>query len=133
MVNIDKKQEYLIKLQSFEQQANQLGEQFQAVEQQINELDKLKEDLNGLKNSAEKEVYTDFGKGIFVKAKLDKEDLLVDVGDKVFVPKSFEDISETIDVQKKKFEEVKDNIGKNIEEINKKVNELINSEHLNEK
>ncbi|MBS3092012.1 prefoldin subunit alpha [Candidatus Pacearchaeota archaeon] len=118
-------QEYLLKLQMLEQQANQFGEQLNVINQQINELNLLKSNLLHLNKSKEKEIYSEFGKGIFIKAKLDSKDFLVDVGNKIYVPKNFNEINKIIDEQIDKFEEIKPEIAKRVEQINKQLNGLI--------
>ena len=122
---MDSKQEYLMKLQVLEQEANQMGEQLKLVEQQINELDILKVNLEKLEKAGEEEIFAELGKGIFVKAKLKKSDLLIDVGSKVLVPKSYNQIKEVIKEQTSKSEQVRVEVGKRIEQINNELNRLI--------
>ncbi|MEA3329784.1 MAG: hypothetical protein U9Q06_03490, partial [Nanoarchaeota archaeon] len=85
-------QKYLMKLQGLEGEANHLGEQLKVIDQQISEMNLLKENLNHLEKSGESEMFAELGKGIFIKATLKKSGLLVDVGNKVFVHKSVKDI-----------------------------------------
>ena len=122
---MDSKQEYLMKLQVLEQEANQMGEQLKLVEQQINELDILKVNLEKLEKAGEEEIFAELGKGIFVKAKLKKSDLLIDVGSKVLVPKSYNQIKDVIKNQTSKSEQVRVEVGKRIEQINTELNRLI--------
>ena len=86
-------EQYLLNLQMLEEQANQFEEQLKLIDQQISELNKLKEDLAAFEKSNEKEMFAEFGKGIFVKATVDKKEFLVDVGEKIFVKKISEEIS----------------------------------------
>jgi prefoldin alpha subunit len=118
-------QEYFIKLQTLEQEANYLGEQLKVIDEQIGEMNQLKNDLKTLKNSSEQEIFADLGQGIFVKAKLEKSDFLVDVGNKVFVPKNHEEINQVVDDQIGKFNEVKEQASSRISEINQDLNKLI--------
>ena len=111
-----------------EQQANQFGEQLNVINQQINELNSLKSNLSHLDKSKEKEIYSEFGKGIFIKAKLDSKDFLVDVGNKIYIPKNFNEISRIIEEQIKKFGQIKPEIAKRVEQINKQLNNLIEEE-----
>ena len=118
-------QEYLLKLQMLEQQANQFGEQLNVINQQIDELNLLKNNLLHLDKSKEKEIYSEFGKGIFIKAKLDSKDFLVDVGNKIYIPKNFKEISKIINEQIDKFEQIKPEISKRVEQINRQLDTLI--------
>ena len=119
-------QEYLIKLQMLEQEASQYGEQLQLIDKQIIELDKLKEDIENLSSSKEKEMFSEIGKGIYVKGELNNSQMLVDVGNKVLVPKTGKEIKTIVDSQSKKFVEVKEEIARKIDEINQEVDNLIN-------
>jgi len=119
-------QEYLLKLQLLEQQANQFGEQLKIIAQQIDELNSLKENMSRLETTKEKEIYAEIGKGIFMKAQMDKKELLIDVGNKVYVPKTFNDIKEIIDSQIEKFNDVKKEIADRIDEINKELDDIVN-------
>ena len=121
-----KQEEYLLNLQMLEEQANQFEEQLKLIDQQISELNKLKEDLAAFEKSNEKEMFAEFGKGIFVKATVDKKEFLVDVGEKIFVKKSSKEISEIINQQIKKFESIKPEISKRVETINLHLDHLVN-------
>ena len=112
-------QEYLIRLQLLEQQANQFGEQLKVIDKQIEELNVLKENVEKLSDSEENEMFSELGKGIYVKGQLNKDNMLVDVGNKILVPKTSEEISSIVNKQIKKFDEVKDEIGEQVNQVNK--------------
>ena len=120
-------QEYLIKLQMLEQQTAQFGEQLQMIDKQVIELDKLKENISRLENTKESEMFSEIGKGIYVKGLLKKPEMMVDVGNKVLVPKTGKEILGIVDSQVKKFADVKKEISLKVDEINKEVDGLINS------
>jgi prefoldin alpha subunit len=129
-------QEYLIKLQMLEQEANQYGEQIVMIDQQINELKILENNITKFEESEKEEIYSEFGKGIYFKAKLDKKEFLVDVGSKILVPKTIVEIKGIIDEQIKKFESIKPEIEDRIQEINSELDKIIGearSEETNEK
>jgi prefoldin alpha subunit len=120
-------QEYFIKLQTLEAEANQLGEQLKIIDQQVREMNNLKENVEVIGNSKDEEIFAELGKGIFIKAKLQGGDFLVDVGEKVFVPKNLKEINSVIDDQIGKFSNLKDEISHRIEEINNELNLIIES------
>ena len=122
---MDAKQEYMMKLQVLEQEANQLGEQINLIEQQITELGLLKVNLERLEKAGEEEIFAELGKGIFLKAQLKKSNLLIDVGSKVLVPKSYSEVKDVIKDQSSKFAQVKVQVGKRIEQINAELNRII--------
>ena len=82
------KQEEILKLQILENQVNQYEEQLKIIEQQIGELDLIKKDLEYLENTKENEIFSEFGKGIYIKSVVKKE-IMVDVGSKILIPKTF--------------------------------------------
>lgn len=127
------KQEYLMKLQMLEQEAAQFGEQLKIIDQQIKELGVLKNNLNLLNKQGEAETYSEFGKGIFIKTKLQKGDLLVDVGSKVMVPKKPKEVSKIVDDQVEKFNQAKKEIEKKIQELNKQVDVVVKNAKAPEK
>tara|TARA_Y100000310_G_C20445724_1_gene698308 strand:- start:101 stop:547 length:447 start_codon:yes stop_codon:yes gene_type:complete len=118
-------QEYLIKLQMLEQQTAQFGEQLQLIDKQVVELDRLKENVERLEGSKKSEMFSEVGKGIYVKGKLESPEMMVDVGNKVLVPKTGKEIRGIVDSQIKKFADVKVEISKKVEEINQEVDSLI--------
>lgn len=126
-------QEYLIKLQMLEQQASQFGEQLKLIDKQIVELQTLKENMTSLEKSDENEMFSEIGKGIYVKGQLDKGKMLVDVGNKILVPKTSKEISIIVNEQIKKFDEVKSEIGKHVDQVNKDLDDMIQEAHKEEK
>ena len=119
-----KQQELMFKLAMFEQQIKQLQEQSQVVEQAIIETSSLNLGLDDLKEGKNKEIMASIGKGIFIKARLDSEDLLVDIGSKNFVKKSIPETQELIQEQIEKLDVVKVEIEERLEEINSEVTEM---------
>lgn len=111
-------EELFFKLSMLEQQMQQLQQQLQAVDQAIMELTQLNSGLDDLVGSKGKEMLAPIGKGIFTKTKLDSEELIVDIGEKTFVKKSISETKDLIGKQLGKLEEIKKELGKNLEEIN---------------
>ncbi|MAG07419.1 hypothetical protein CMI46_01225 [Candidatus Pacearchaeota archaeon] len=118
-------QEYFMKLQGLEYEANQLGEQLKIIEQQKQEMGNLKDSIDNLEKSGKSEIFSELGKGIFIKSNLQESDLLVDVGNKVFVPKNFNDVRKIVDEQVGKFEMVQGEISNRIKDINEELNNFI--------
>tara|TARA_Y100000031_G_C8199439_1_gene375459 strand:+ start:988 stop:1392 length:405 start_codon:yes stop_codon:yes gene_type:complete len=125
--NQQEQQEILFKLSMFEQQVQQLQQQLQAVEQGIVELNSLSLGLDGLDGKKGKEILAPIGKGIFAKAKLLSEELIVNIGDKTFVKKNISETKKIIEKQIEKLEEVKKELDKNLENVNGELRGLIKS------
>ena len=105
---LDKKQqEIFFKLSMFEQQIQALQQQLQAVEEGAIDLQTLNFGLDDLKGGTGKEILAPMGRGIFVKAKLLSEDLIVDVGGRNFVGKSIDETKKIIEEQMEKLDKVK--------------------------
>jgi len=119
------KEEVLLQLAMFEQQINQLEQQMQIIEQNALELRNLKESLEELDKSKEKEIYANLGKNIFIKAEIKDKKLLVDVGNKTFVKKSAEETLKLIEEQIEKLKEAKNNVLNKMQEIQQQAEEAI--------
>jgi len=88
-------QELMIKFQMFEQQIRAIQEQLQIIEQTIIELKDLNSRMDDLVGKEGQEIMASIGKGIFARAKLISEDLLVDIGGKNYVKKSIPETKKT--------------------------------------
>jgi prefoldin alpha subunit len=124
---MENQEELMYELSMFEQQIRQLQQQLQAVSQAILEIGKLNLGLSDVVGSKDKEILAPLGKGIFAKAKLISEDLIVDIGDGNLVKKSVPDTKKIIEKQIKKLEEVQKELEENIEKINQEVAKKISS------
>ena len=122
---MDNQQEMMFKLQMFEQQMQQIQQQMQAVEQAITDMHSLNFGLDELVGKKDKEIIASIGKGIFAKAKLISEDLIVDVGGKNFVTKSIPQTKELIGSQIGKLSEVQKELSKNLEQVGGEFNNMI--------
>ncbi len=118
-------QEIVLKLSLYEQQIKQLEQQLQAVEKTISEMLSLKKGLDELKGNIGKEIFAPLGKGIFVKAKVISEELIVDIGWKNFVKKSIPETKELIESQIKKLEDAKTELSKSMEALGREVEKII--------
>lgn len=118
-------QELIFKLSIFEQQIRQLQQQINAVDEGIIELGELDFGMDELKKSKGKEILAPVGRGIFIKAKVESEELTVDIGQKTFVKKSVSDTQETIRKQIEKLKEVREELNKNLEEIGREAEKMM--------
>ncbi len=74
-------QELMFKFQMFEQQIRAIQQQLQAVEQAIAEMGSLNLGMDELIGKKDNEILAPVGRGIYAKAKLISEELLVDIGE----------------------------------------------------
>lgn len=125
--NSEEEQQLMYKLQLYEQQINQLRQQREAIEQAVEEISNLNVGLDSLKGAKDKEILAQVGKGIFAKAKLISEDLVVNVGNKNFVKKSISETKNIIDNQVNELNRLKKDLGESEEKVNAELQELMNS------
>ena len=118
-------QELLYRLSVFEQHIKQLHQQLQLIEKNILDLNSLDFGIDEIKGSVGKEILGQLGRGIFVKANIISEDLIVDVGNKNFVKKSISDTKKIIKEQIKKLHQIEKELKDKLEEINEEMTELV--------
>lgn len=121
----EEQQKLMFKLSIFEQQMQQLQQQLQAIEQGIVEMNSLNIGLDELVGSKGKEIFTPIGKGIFAKANLLSEDLIVGIGGKNFVKKNIPETKKIIEGQIKELEDVKKDLEKSMDQLNHEFIKLI--------
>lgn len=118
-------QELIRRFQIFEQQIMQIQEQLQLVEGGIAELKNLDNGLSELVGKTGEEIRAQVGRGIFVKAKLLSEELIVDVGEKKFITKTIPETKVVLVEQIEKLGEVKEELENQLEEINKELTKVM--------
>jgi prefoldin alpha subunit len=121
---MENQQEMIMKFGAFEEQIKQIQEQTNAVEHGILELKTLHFGLDDLKGKEGKEILASLGRGLFVKANLISEEVLVDIGNQTFVKKTIEETKTTIDSQIQKLKEAQEELKKMGENINQEMTQL---------
>ncbi len=109
------------KFKVFERQIMQIQEQLQAVEQAVEDMNKVSKGILELEGKTGEEIFAPIGRGIYVKAKLLEENLLVDVGEKNLVNKSIKETEKIISDQRVKLEEIHEELQKELESINEEL------------
>lgn len=99
-----------------------LKEEYEEVVRKITEFELLKEGLKELKTG---ETYINFGGMLFVKVKiLDVDNILVNVGNNIFIEKGREDIIKILEDHIKNLENLKKELESQIEEIKEKMKNM---------
>ena len=120
------KQEQIIQIQMLEQEASQLNEQLNLVEQNINEMTELKVSLDEIDNVKKgEEMRIDIGKKIYLPVEVKSKDLIVEVGKGNFVKKNIKDTKEVIELQVKRLRSGKEQIMSRLEELQMEMQNLI--------
>jgi len=116
-----KQQELMMKFQIFEQQINAINQQLEAIEQAVVEMSSLNLGLEELIGKKDNEIMAPIGRGIYVKAKLISDELLVDIGNKNLVKKSIPETRELIQDQIKKLEQIREELNGELSNINEEL------------
>lgn len=127
---INSEQELAQRFAIFEEQIKLLQEQIAAVEQASINLTEINLGLDELIGKTNSEILAPIGRGIFVKAKLLSEDLIVDVGEKNFVKKSIPETKTTLKNQINKLNGIKGELDKEMEKISDELTNVF-MEHQN--
>lgn len=115
----NKEQELTFKFQILEQQIVAIQQQLQAVEQALIDMSSLNFGLDELKTN--KEILASVGSGIFAKAKLISEELVVSIGDKNYIKKSIPETKKLIQEQIKKLAIAKEELNFELEKMNDEI------------
>ena len=116
-------QELTFKFQMLEQQIMAIQQQLQAVEQTLIDMVSLNLGLDEIKTN--KEILAPVGTGIFAKAKLISEELVVGVGEKNYIKKSIPETKKLIQEQIKKLEKAKEELNNELDKINDEITRAI--------
>jgi prefoldin alpha subunit len=115
-------QEKLIRMSILEQDAKQIEQQMQMVEQQVMELQILSLNLDELEKAKEKdEMLSSIGKNIFVKTSLLSKDLLVNVGAKTVVKKTVAETKEVVSKDLNNLISARNNLARELERVIKEL------------
>jgi prefoldin alpha subunit len=112
-------QEKYMEYQMLEEQLKQAQEQVQTLNKQKEELEGLKEAVMEIGKTKEgNEMFVPISSGIFIKAQIkDNKELLVNVGDNVVVPKSINDAVALIKRQKEEIDKYETAMAQNVQLI----------------
>ena len=119
-------QQKIIQFQMIEQEAQQLDQQIQLIEQHSSEIQKIKNGLDDLHELKERKILANIGRGIYIPAEITDKKLIVEIGNKKLIKKSIPDAKKLIEEQLSKLEKAKKHIMGRIEELQREMMILIN-------
>lgn len=105
----------------FEKKIEYVDSQLRAVEDGINEMNSLANGLSELVGKKDEEIFAPIGRGIFMKAKIISEELLVDVGEKNFIKKNIPETKEIVEEQIKKLKEIREELLNQMKKIDEEI------------
>ena len=120
-------EDVIIRLAGLEERAKQIEQNIQIVEENSIDLEKLKLGIEEIKDSKGKEILASIGRGIFVKARLEGDEFLTDVGGRNFVKKDINDIQGLISENVDKLKEIKVELFRELEDLNGELQDTLES------
>lgn len=114
-------QEQIMQIQIIEQEANQLNQQSELIEQNIKEMQELDMSLHEIENSENKEILANLGKRIYIPVEIKEKKLIVEVGSKNFVKKTIPETQKIIEEQIKRLIRAKLEISERVEDLQKQM------------
>lgn len=118
-------QEQIMKFQILQEEAQQLNQQLQMIEQNIQEISDIESSLNELEKNETKEVLANLGKKIFIPVEIKEKNLVVEVGNKKFVKKSIGETKNLILEQISRLNIAKTQINERLESLQSEAETLI--------
>ncbi len=118
-------QEQIIQMQMIEQEGGQLNQQLQLIEQNIQEIQELKDSLTEIEVGESKEILVNLGKKIYLPVEMKDEKLIVEVGRGNYVEKDVPATKEVIDDQMRKLIVGRAEITGRLEELQGEIEKLM--------
>jgi len=121
--------EKIMQFQMTEQEMNQLNSQAELIDQNIKEINELKDSLSELDKENTKEILVNIGKKIYLPVEIKKKELVVEVGNKCYVNKSIDDTLNIVDEQLGKLVIAKTQISERLQELEEDIGKMIEDEN----
>jgi len=100
-------QEVLFQASLIKKQAEELETHLELMQNQISEMQQMKDSISHISKTNEKEMLSSVGKGVHLKTELKSKELYVEVGAGIVVKKTPEETLNVITAQLKKLNEAK--------------------------
>ena len=120
-------QQQIMQIQMMEQEAQQLNQQLQLIEQNVSEMQELGLSLDEVNKGESKEILASLGKGIYIPVEIKDKKLIVEVGRKNFVKKTIPKTKEIIKEQLEKLVTAKAQIIERLDSLQIEINGLMQS------
>lgn len=119
------RQEHILQIQIMEQEANQLNQQLQLIEQNLSEMQDLRDSLEEIKENNNGEILANLGKKIYLPVKITDKKLIVEVGKGHLVKKTIPETQEVIDNQLKKLISAQIEIKGRLEQLQEQLEAIV--------
>ncbi len=118
-------QQVLMQLSALQQQSEKLEQQLEVINEQLNEMQVLKQGIKNLEKKESKDILANIGKGIYVDAELKSKELLVEIGNKIVVKKTPKETIEVIDKQTEQLEDIKNQFLDQLQEVQLQLQHIV--------
>ena len=118
-------QQQIMQFQMLEQEANKLAQQLQLIENNLSEIQDIKEGLEEIDKKETKEILANIGKKIYIPVEIKDKNLIIEIGNKKFVKKSIPETKKLIEEQVNKMNNAKQEITNKLEDLQEEANNLI--------
>lgn len=120
------KQEQFLQIAQINQEAEKLEQQINLIDQQIRELEAVKQSIEELAiKQIGSEILTNLGKGIFVKTETKSKELFVNVGRETMIKKTPEETLKIIGEQMIKLASGRENFLERVQDLQGRMNSII--------
>ncbi len=109
----------------FEQEAQQLNQQLQLIEQNVSEMQDLELSLDEIEKKENNEILANLGKGIYIPVEIKDKKLIVEVGNKNFIKKTIPEAKEIIREQLVKLISAKSQISERLNALQSEIGKMM--------
>ena len=118
-------QEQIMQFQMMEQEANRLSQQLQMIENNLKEIEGIKEGLEEIEKKDTKDILANIGKKIYLPVEIKEKNLIIEFGNKKFVKKSISETKELINEQIVKLNSARQEITGGLEQLQEEAGKLM--------
>jgi len=108
-----------------EQEANQLSQQLEMIENNLREIEGIKNGLDEIEKKETKEIMANIGKKIYIPVEIKEKNLIIEVGTKKFIKKSIPETKKLISEQIIKLDSAKKEISQRLEQLQEEAGRLM--------
>ena len=121
--------EKIMQFQIIEQEINQLNSQSELIDQNLKEMNELKDSLEEINKEDCKEILINIGKKIYLPVEIKNKELVVEIGNKCYVHKNVVETLKIIDEQIGKLIIAKGQISERLQELEINIENMISEEN----
>ena len=118
-------QQQIMQMQMLQQEAEDLNQQLQLIEQNLSEIEALKLSLEEIDKTEDNEILANIGKKIFLPVEIKDKNLFVEIGKGNYVKKTVPETIQVIEEQTKKLIAGKQDVVERLESLQKEVENMM--------